>query len=174
MTYLERHSAVGENLGQFQWATQIRFEAVSQSFNAICKLFIPSGFSFSCRHTLAFEAFFAPNSDLVSFSCRHTLAFEAFFAPNSDLEFTVTPTSGELAPAGSDGTLIRVAYKPQIYGKTHKAKLVVQVRVLFSDPRRSTSLRLRPEEVCCSVVSWLSFWSAFATFILAFLSLGQS
>lgn len=57
---------------------------------------------------------------------RHTLAFEAFFAPNSDLEFTVTPTSGELAPAGSDGTLIRVAYKPQIYGKTHKAKLVVQ------------------------------------------------
>lgn len=65
--------------------------------------------------------------DLV-LSSRHTLPFEAFFAPNSDLEFTVTPTSGELTPAGTEGTLIRVAYKPQIYGKTHKAKLVVQVR----------------------------------------------
>ncbi len=65
--------------------------------------------------------------DLV-LSSRHTLPFEAFFAPNSDLEFTVAPTSGELTPVGTEGTLIRVAYKPQIYGKTHKAKLVVQVR----------------------------------------------
>ncbi|PFX34680.1 Calponin-likey domain-containing protein 2 [Stylophora pistillata] len=57
---------------------------------------------------------------------RHALPFEAFFAPNSDLEFTVTPTSGELTPAGTEGTLIKVSYKPQIYGKTHMAKLVVQ------------------------------------------------
>ena len=40
----------------------------------------------------------------------------------------MTPTSGELTPAGTEGTLIKVAYKPQIYGKAHKAKLVVQVR----------------------------------------------
>lgn len=59
---------------------------------------------------------------------RHALPFEAFFAPNSDPEFTVTPTSGDLTPAGTEGTLIRVGYKPQIYGKTHKAKLVIQVR----------------------------------------------
>ena len=57
---------------------------------------------------------------------RQPLPFEAFFAPSSDEEFTVTPSSGELSPAGTEGTLIRVAYKPQIYGKTHKAKLVVQ------------------------------------------------
>lgn len=57
---------------------------------------------------------------------RHTLPFEAFFAPNSDPEFTVAPTSGELTPAGTEGTLIKVSYKPQIYGKTHMAKLVVQ------------------------------------------------
>ena len=30
--------------------------------------------------------------------------------------------------SGTEGTLIKVAYKPQIYGKTHRAKLVVQVR----------------------------------------------
>ena len=60
-------------------------------------------------------------------SIRHTLPFEAFFAPNSDPEFTVAPTSGELTPAGTEGTLIKVSYKPQIYGKTHMAKLVVQV-----------------------------------------------
>lgn len=73
------------------------------------------------------------------------------------MEFTVTPTSGELTPAGTEGTLIRVAYKPQIYGKTHKAKLVVQVRALFSDPRGSTSVRLCPDhkkacQACFSVV----------------------
>ena len=59
---------------------------------------------------------------------RHTLPFEAFFAPSSDPDFTVTPECGELPPSGTEGTLIKVAYKPQIYGKTHKAKLVVQVR----------------------------------------------
>ena len=71
------------------------------------------------------------------------------------MEFTVTPASGELTPAGAEGTLIRVAYKPQIYGKTHKAKLVVQVRALFPDPRRLAGLRLHAEkacQVCCSVV----------------------
>ena len=71
--------------------------------------------------------------DLISvrcFSCRHALPFEAYFAPSSDLEFTVTPASGELSPVGTEGTLIRVAYKPQIYGKTHKARLMVQVRNL--------------------------------------------
>ena len=128
---------------------------MSQSFNAICKLFSASGISFSCTHTLAFEAFFAPNSELISFSCRHALAFETFFAPNSDLEFTVTPTSGELTPAGTEGTLIRVAYKPQIYGKTHKAKLVVQVRALFSDQRGSTSLQPRPKR---RAVLWPLDW----------------
>jgi len=47
------------------------------------------------------------------------------------LEFAVTPASGELSPAGTEGTLIRIAYKPEIYGKIHKAKLVVQVRSLL-------------------------------------------
>ena len=59
---------------------------------------------------------------------RHTLPFEAFFAPSSDPDFTVTPAYGELPPSGTEGSLIKVAYKPQIYGKTHRAKLVVQVR----------------------------------------------
>lgn len=57
---------------------------------------------------------------------RHGLPFDAFFAPSSDEEFTVIPSSGDLPPAGAEGTLIRIAYKPKIYGKTHKAKLVVQ------------------------------------------------
>ncbi|KAM7428352.1 hypothetical protein ABFA07_020665 [Porites harrisoni] len=57
---------------------------------------------------------------------RHTLPFEAFFASSSDPDFTVTPAYGELPPSGTEGTLIKVAYKPQIYGKTHRAKLVIQ------------------------------------------------
>ena len=64
---------------------------------------------------------------------RHALPFEACFAPSSDPDFTVTPAYGDLPPSGTEGTLIKVAYKPQIYGKTHKAKLVVQVRSISLD-----------------------------------------
>lgn len=66
-----------------------------------------------------------PTNQCFSFY-RHGLPFDAFFAPSSDEEFTVIPSSGDLPPAGAEGTLIRIAYKPKIYGKTHKAKLVVQ------------------------------------------------
>ena len=61
------------------------------------------------------------------FSTRHAVPFEAFFAPSSDAEFSVTPATGELMPAGTEGTLLKVGYTPQLYGKTHRATLVVQV-----------------------------------------------
>jgi len=58
---------------------------------------------------------------------RHILPFEAFFTSNSDPEFTVIPSSGELLPYGTEGTLIKIGYKPTLYGKTHRAKLIIQV-----------------------------------------------
>ena len=51
----------------------------------------------------------------------------------SDSEFTVQPTSGDLAPVHTRGTLFCVTYKPTTYGKDHHAKLIVQVE--YMQPR---------------------------------------
>ena len=63
----------------------------------------------------------------LSFTCSEENQFEAYFASGSDGMFTVLPSSGTLLPVHSDGTLITVLYKPTYYGKTHRAKLLIQV-----------------------------------------------
>ena len=42
--------------------------------------------------------------------------------------FTVIPASGMLLPQQSDGTLLKVTYKPTFYGKIHKGRLLIQVK----------------------------------------------
>lgn len=62
--------------------------------------------------------------------CNHTNAyaeFDAFFDAESAYEFSVSPTSGVLEPAGSaQGTTFVVSYKPTEYGKTVQGKLIIQ------------------------------------------------
>ena len=63
------------------------------------------------------------------FVCRSKARFEAFFASGSDNMFTVTPASGMLLSQQSDGTLLTVTYKPTFYGKIHKGRLLIQVKI---------------------------------------------
>ena len=65
---------------------------------------------------------------MMCFFGRHPLPFTAHLAHGSDPDITVSPTSGELAPVNSRGTLFFIAYKPRIYGRVHKARLIVNVR----------------------------------------------
>ena len=46
--------------------------------------------------------------------------------------FSVTPSTGELRASKDNGTLFTIAYKPTFYGKTHRAKLLIQVRNFHS------------------------------------------
>ncbi|KAL5265854.1 hypothetical protein ACHWQZ_G006507 [Mnemiopsis leidyi] len=55
-----------------------------------------------------------------------SIPYEAYLEKGSDPDFRVYPTNGQLLPLGTEGTLICVAYKPTLYGKTHNAKLIVQ------------------------------------------------
>ncbi|CAH1800026.1 unnamed protein product [Owenia fusiformis] len=57
---------------------------------------------------------------------RHPVLYNAFFVCGSDPEFSVSPQNGELLPDGTSGTLITISFMPTIYGKTYKAKLVIQ------------------------------------------------
>ncbi|XP_063101752.1 cilia- and flagella-associated protein 47 isoform X3 [Cavia porcellus] len=57
---------------------------------------------------------------------RYTERFTAYFLPGSDPEFFVKPETGELPPFFSEGILISVGFKPQMYSKKHKATLVIQ------------------------------------------------
>ena len=57
------------------------------------------------------------------------MPFKALLVSGSDPEISVSPSSGTLAPLNSKGTLFIATYKPKMYGKKHKAKFVVQVRV---------------------------------------------
>lgn len=59
-----------------------------------------------------------------------SIPYEAYLEKGSDPDFRVYPTNGQLLPLGTEGTLICVAYKPTLYGKTHNAKLIVQVNSL--------------------------------------------
>jgi len=59
--------------------------------------------------------------------CRYTYPFTAYFRAGSDPDFLVLPQAGELLPVGTVGTHITVGFKPRIYGKKHKATLVIQV-----------------------------------------------
>ncbi|KAK3096977.1 hypothetical protein FSP39_005325 [Pinctada imbricata] len=57
---------------------------------------------------------------------RHPVAYNAYLGAGSDPEFSVSPASGELLPQGSNGTLLVIKFKPPVYGKLYKAKLIVQ------------------------------------------------
>merc|ERR1719230_1178460 len=57
--------------------------------------------------------------------------FDAFFDAESAYEFTVSPTSGVLEPAGSNGTTFIVTYKPTEYGKPVQGKLIIQTEDVF-------------------------------------------
>jgi len=57
---------------------------------------------------------------------KEAVDYEAYLSKESDPDFRVYPATGQLLPEGTEGTLICVAYKPTLYGKTHKAKLIVQ------------------------------------------------
>ncbi|XP_078495986.1 cilia- and flagella-associated protein 47 isoform X1 [Ciona intestinalis] len=57
---------------------------------------------------------------------RHPTPFNAYFVGGSDNEFIVTPESGELQPQGTNGTKLSVTFTPNMYGRSYKARLVVQ------------------------------------------------
>lgn len=60
---------------------------------------------------------------------RHPILFNSYFAAGSDAEFTVSPSSGELLPVGTNGTLLTINFLPSVYGKLHQAKLIIQVYI---------------------------------------------
>lgn len=64
---------------------------------------------------------------VTSNSFSSSIPYEAYLEKGSDPDFRVYPPTGQLLPFGTEGTLICVAYKPTLYGKTHNAKLIVQV-----------------------------------------------
>ncbi|XP_044200977.1 cilia- and flagella-associated protein 47-like isoform X2 [Thunnus albacares] len=57
---------------------------------------------------------------------RRPELFTAVFQKGSSSEFTVTPASGMLPPAGSSGALITVSFTPNINSKRHRARLTIQ------------------------------------------------
>lgn len=65
-------------------------------------------------------------------SCRYPEPFTAYFLAGSDPDFVVLPQAGELLPVGTVGTHITVGFKPRMYGKKHKATLVIQVSLHYS------------------------------------------
>jgi hypothetical protein len=52
--------------------------------------------------------------------------FKAYFKEDSDTGFEVLPQTGYLYPIDKDGTLFTVTFLPLEYGKTKKAKLVIE------------------------------------------------
>ncbi|PKK24952.1 hypothetical protein A306_00000203, partial [Columba livia] len=59
---------------------------------------------------------------------RYPEPFTAHFLAGSDPEFLVLPQAGELLPAGTVGTHITVGFRPRMYGKKHKATLVIETQ----------------------------------------------
>ena len=64
---------------------------------------------------------------VILYICRHPIPYSAYFVAGSDREFSVVPPTGELLPAGTHGSLIKVHFTPNKYGKVYQGKLVVQV-----------------------------------------------
>lgn len=61
------------------------------------------------------------------FSFRQAVPFIASLTTDSDKEFALYSSAELLLPQDSEGTLVKVTYKPTLYGKTHKAKIIIQV-----------------------------------------------
>jgi hypothetical protein len=53
-------------------------------------------------------------------------SYKAYFKDDSDSGFEVSPDAGYLYPIEKEGTLLTVTFLPLEYGKTRKAKLVIE------------------------------------------------
>ena len=67
---------------------------------------------------------------LCCFCCRYPVSYAAYFAAGSDPEFSVSPSTGELLPVGTNGSMIRISFLPSVYGKIYTGKLIIQVSKL--------------------------------------------
>ncbi|CAF2331704.1 unnamed protein product [Rotaria sp. Silwood2] len=56
------------------------------------------------------------------------IPFEAYFTSNSDRAFNITPNCGELLPASSNGTLLKISFCPTVYGRTFNGLLIVNAQ----------------------------------------------
>ena len=72
------------------------------------------------------------SNKVLSIVFRQAVPFTASLTADSDKEFALLCSSELLLPQDSEGTLIKVTYKPTLYGKTHKAKIIVQVKFVQS------------------------------------------
>jgi len=68
-------------------------------------------------------------SDKVSFRVSNRFLgyspFHAYFSEKSSVQFSVSPSSGVLAPFGSEGTQFTVTYSPTEYGLAQRANLMI-------------------------------------------------
>ncbi|XP_025790294.1 cilia- and flagella-associated protein 47 [Puma concolor] len=62
---------------------------------------------------------------------RNPEPFTAYFLPGSDPAFFVKPKVGKLLPFDTEGTLIIVGFKPQMYSKKYKATLAIQTPDMY-------------------------------------------
>ena len=60
------------------------------------------------------------------FNHQKASTFKAYFKEDSDSGFNVSPTQGVLQPLEKNGTMFTVTFLPLEYGKTKKAKLVIE------------------------------------------------
>ncbi|XP_059013719.1 cilia- and flagella-associated protein 47 [Mustela lutreola] len=62
---------------------------------------------------------------------RNPEPFTAYFLPGSDPEFSVKPQVGELPPFDTEGTVLLVGFKPQMYSRKYKATLAIQTPDMY-------------------------------------------
>uniref|UniRef100_A0A8C9DPY6 Cilia and flagella associated protein 47 n=1 Tax=Prolemur simus TaxID=1328070 RepID=A0A8C9DPY6_PROSS len=62
---------------------------------------------------------------------RNSEPFTAYFLPGSDPEISVRPQAGKLLPYDTKGTLIIVGFKPRMYSRKYKAKLVIETADMY-------------------------------------------
>uniref|UniRef100_A0A8C6RQF7 Cilia and flagella associated protein 47 n=1 Tax=Nannospalax galili TaxID=1026970 RepID=A0A8C6RQF7_NANGA len=62
---------------------------------------------------------------------RYYDPFVAYFLPGSDQDFFVKPDSGKLPPFYTEGILIVIGFKPQMYSKKYHATLVIQTNEIY-------------------------------------------
>ena len=55
------------------------------------------------------------------------ISFQAYFTANSDRSLSITPEQGELLPANSNGTLLKISFCPTVYGRSYQGMLIVEV-----------------------------------------------
>jgi len=125
---------------------QVRFHPL-RPFMAMCNLVVGKASGGRWRFELKLEATEPEPDDTITIEsplnkpasvafrlCNHTNVyseFDAFFDAKSSYEFSVTPTSGVLEPAGSQGTTFIVSYRPTEYGKSVQGKLIIQTEDVF-------------------------------------------